>query len=175
MSGTGAWRNLTAPAAKPSGRIFADAEVLWQRACEYFTWCDSEPWHRSELAVTKAGASLHEVPVGRPYTMEGLTMFLGVSSGYFRQAEIELAAKVEKGKARRSERDVLEVIRRIRDAIRCQQIEGASVGLFTHSIVARINGLAERQDVTTAGEKLVSITVRDAETADALRQLEEEA
>ncbi|WP_297411402.1 terminase small subunit [uncultured Alistipes sp.] len=171
MNGDGVWREA-APRDRGT-RIFADGDELWRRACEYFAWCDDAPWRRCELAVSRVGNSIEEVPVGRPYTQEGLALFLGVSGSYFRQAEAELAAKDEQHRITESERGVLDAIRRIRTAIRCQQIEGAAVGIFNHSLVARLNGLTDRQDITSAGGRLVNITVRDEATAERLRELEE--
>ena len=47
----------------------------------------------------------------------------------------------------------------IEDEIRTDQIEGGMVGQFNPSITQRLNGLTEKTDVTTQGERISEIKV----------------
>ena len=153
-------------------RLFGDAALLWEEACKYFDWCDRHPWERSELVKYKGEAVEAAVPLGRPYSMDGLTVFLGVSGSYFRTAKNELRDKIEKGKASPSEAELLDMIERVEQTIRTQQIEGAAVGIFSTGLVARLNGLSDNVNVSNSGEAVVRVTVRDKETASHLDELE---
>jgi len=51
------------------------------------------------------------------------------------------------------------IITHIKDEIRQDQIEGALVGQYQQNIVARLNGLTEKTDVTTNGKDLNEIKI----------------
>lgn len=51
------------------------------------------------------------------------------------------------------------IVTRIKEEIRNDQIEGALVGQYQQNIVARLNGLTEKTDVTTQGERISEIKV----------------
>lgn len=153
-------------------RIFGDAAVLWDEACKYFDWCDRHPWEKAELVKYQGYASEAEVPLGRPYSMDGLTVYLGVSGSYFRTAKSELREKVEKGKAADGEIELLETIERVEQTVRTQQIEGAAVGVFNSGLVARLNGLSDNVNVTN-NQPVVKVSVRDAETDGHLTELDD--
>lgn len=55
--------------------------------------------------------------------------------------------------------DYSPIITRIKEEIRNDQIEGALVGQYQQNIVARLNGLTEKTDVTTGGDKINEIKV----------------
>lgn len=154
-------------------RLFGDAAILWGEACKYFDWCDRHPWEKTELVKYQGYASEAEVPLGRPYSMDGLTVYLGVSGSYFRTAKGELREKIEKGKATAAEVELLETIERIEQTIRAQQIEGAAVGVFNAGLVARINAISDSVNVSNSGEAVVRVTVRDQETAANMDELED--
>lgn len=154
-------------------KLFSDAATLLEEAYLYFDWCDRHPWEKTELVKYKGDYEEADVPLGRPYTMDGLTYYLGVSGSYFRSAKNNLREKIEKGKATATEVELLEAIEMIEQAIRTQQIEGAAVGVFSTNLVARINGLADNTNVSNNGEAVLRVTVRDQETADNLNELDE--
>jgi len=58
-----------------------------------------------------------------------------------------------------SYKDFLPICSRIKREIRRDQIEGGMAGIYNPSITQRLNGLTEKQDVTTQGEKINKITV----------------
>lgn len=153
-------------------RLFGDATLLWDEACKYFDWCDRHPWEKTELVKYQGYASEAEVPLGRPYSMDGLTVYLGISGSYFRTAKGELREKIEKGKATAAETELLEMIEQIEQMIRTQQIEGAAVGVFNAGLVARINGISDNVNVTNS-QPVVKVSVRDTETDGYLAELDD--
>lgn len=153
-------------------RLFGDASLLWKEACRYFEWADRTPRERVELVKYKGEASEVGVPVGHMYSMHELTVYLGVSGGYFRMAKRELREKIEKGKAKPSEVELLETMERIEGVIQAEQIGGAAVGLYAPQLVNRLNGLTDNVNVTN-GRPVVKVSVRDAETEAYLQKLDD--
>ena len=84
-----------------------------------------------------------------PLTMEGFDIFVmnyeGVKSKgvdhYFKNQDEGYSA-------------YLPICSRIKKEIRQDQIEGGMVGQYNTSITQRLNGLTEKTDVTTGGEKM---------------------
>lgn len=129
---------------------FNTAEVLWEAACEYFQWCDNNPFKKFE--VVKGGAlagTLVKIPTARPYTLHGLCLYLGVNTKYFNDLKDALKEKPDKNYS--------EVITRIEETIYCQKFEGAVAGFFNANIIARDLGLIDKKDLTTAGDKINNI------------------
>lgn len=153
-------------------KLFSDAAVLWDEACLYFEWCDRNPWYKPELVKYKGDYEEAEVPLGRPYTMEGLTNYLGVSVPYLTTAEKQLREKLDKLKVKpEAELELLEVYARIKQTIRAQQIEGGMLGVFNSNLTARITGVSDNINNSHNGEMTMKVTVRDQETADNLDAL----
>lgn len=157
----------------PKARLFADGEVLRSEVCKYFEWCDTNPRYRTELVKYQGMADDYHVPIKRPYTLQGLTTFLGVSERYFSGSRTQLSAKIAEGKATEIDRGILDVIEWAEQVIRTQHFEGGLTGEYSQQIVARLHGLVDRQDVTSDGEAIMNVSVRDQETADNLRALED--
>lgn len=154
-------------------KIFSDGAVLWSEALKYFEWCDRHPLYKVELVKYQGLADEADVPLGRPYTMDGLTVFLGVSPGYFRAAKSNIKNKIEANKASEDEVTLLDEMERIELIVRDQQISGAAVNIFSPNLVARLNGLAENVNQATSGEAVIRVSVRDQATADDLAELED--
>ena len=71
-------------------KLFATPEALWEAACEYFQWCDENPWttrkaiQRTMPVRRKKGKRTETVneqqtqqevsPTQRPYSLTGLCM-----------------------------------------------------------------------------------------------------
>lgn len=89
-----------------------------------------------------------------PLTMEGFEVFVynweGIESKgveqYFSNRDGRYLAYVD-------------ICSRIKKEIRRDQIEGGMVGQFNPSITQRLNGLTEKTDVTTQGERISEIKV----------------
>lgn len=155
-------------------KIFADGDLLLAHAEAYFKWCDTHPRYRAELVKYKGGYEEAEVPLGRPYSMDGLTVYLGVSGSYFRSAKANLKDKQESGTISKSEVRLLEVFEIIETIVRTEQVEGALVGQYKESLVARINGIADNINQNNTGNAVVRVTVRDKETAENLDLLSQQ-
>lgn len=169
LTGTQFWKLRT---KHGRDRLFGDPALLWDEACKYFDWCDRHPQARYELVKYKGDATEAEVPLGRPYSMDGLTAYLHVSNSYFRTAKTQLREKVEKDAVTPVEVELLETIEHIEQTVRTQQIEGAAVGIFNAGLISRLNGLADTMNVSNSGEAVLRVSVRDQMTADNMKELE---
>jgi hypothetical protein len=117
-------------------KLFASPDLLWQAACEYFDWCDKNPWFKND--VVKGGADVGttlRIPVARPYTLTGLCIYLKCNSAYFRTFKVQ---------ALEADKDFNTVITQIEETIETQQFEGAVVGVFNSNIISRKLGLVEK-------------------------------
>lgn len=117
-------------------KLFATPDLLWDAACEYFQWCDENPWCVIKNKTKGKTKEKEETPTQRPYTLTGFLSYCGANEAYwrqFKQAEHEGFSTV---------------VSRIENIIETQQLEGAIVGAFNPNIIARKLGLAEKQDST---------------------------
>jgi hypothetical protein len=118
--------------------IFANPEILWQCACEYFESVDENPFLVEEaIKVGDLAGTTMTVKKAKPYTLKGLCLYLDISDRYF----IDFEEALEKNG------DPLgfsQVITRIRNIIFTQKFEGASAGLFNPVIISRDLGLQEK-------------------------------
>lgn len=138
-------------------KLFASPELLWDAACEYFTWCDDNPIEAEDNKGTK---NVNTVKFNRPYTLKGFCIFCDASENWFK--EFRKALTEEKNN------DFLSVIRKIEDIIYTQKFEGAAIGIFNANIIARDLGLSDKTETEHSGE--MSITkiklIRGNEGAD---------
>lgn len=153
-------------------RIFGDAALLIAEAKLYFDWCDRNPRMRAELVKHQGVAEQYDVPIGRPYTMDGLCNYLGVSGAYFRTAKAELDVKLAKKLATVEEEALREAIAWIEETTRNDQIEGGMVGQYNANLVSRLNGLSDNVNTNVTGPAVLAISVRDDATAKNLELLE---
>ena len=149
-------------------KLFSTPELLWEAACEYFQWCDENPW-LSNKAIQKTvpvrrkkGKNVETVneqqvqqevsPTSRPYSLTGFCIYVGASSKWWSTFRSECRNK--------NDEDFLEVIARVEETIETQQFEGACVGAFNANIIARKLGLADKQEVdhTNAGKEFKSFS-----------------
>lgn len=123
-------------------KLFATPELMWEAACGYFEWCDDNPWFKNE--AIKSGdmaGTIVSVPTSRPYTIEGLCGYIDCNKVYFNHFENTLTNKKDIKSI-----DFSKVITRIREVIYRQKFEGASIGAFNPSIIARDLGLTDKTD-----------------------------
>jgi hypothetical protein len=126
--------------------IFDTPQKLWDAACEYFEVTDRRKWTKKDWVGKDAMPVTRETDT--PYTLRGMCIFLDVNSGYWSEFK-----QSDKAKAK----DFSEIITRIEDVIYNQKFEGASVGAFNASIIARDLGLKEQTDITTQGDKVAPV------------------
>lgn len=145
-------------------KLFETPPLLWEAAQEYFEWVDANPLTRSEqrkgtVVIPKGFEGdladiqnpIIEVEVGRPYTWEGLCIYLDCSPAYFRVFKLTMVEKKEGASEEeiKQQKDFLTIISRIEQSIYNQKFDGAAVGLFNGNIIARSLGLREHNELST--------------------------
>ena len=132
--------------------LFKSSELLWEAATEYFKWIEENPL----IAIDFKGKDAIEVemPHTRPYTMQGLCLYLGVNVQYFNDFEDRIKSnKIKKNK------DFALIITRIRETIYNQKFSGAACGFYNPSIIARDLGLTDKTDITTNGKDMAPVII----------------
>ena len=108
-------------------------DELWEKACEYFQWCEDNPWLKNEaIKGGDAAGTIMKIPTERPFTIHAFCIFCGIVTKTFWNYEQDEA--------------YLQVTTRIREIIYSQKFEGAAVGAFNANIIARDLGLTDRQE-----------------------------
>jgi hypothetical protein len=118
--------------------IFSSPEILEKKAFEYFKWVDENPIISKKTTTSDKGTFVNEDTLQRPYTWEGLYIFLDIESidGY------------------RKKNEFFGIITRIDRIIRTQKFEGATAGIFNANIIARDLGLKDQSDITSMGKQI---------------------
>ena len=119
-------------------KLFSSPAILWEEAVKYFTWCDENPFiEHKPMSVSNGNGQgsnieLIEVPIKRPYTWEGLEIFLDISS-------------LREYKTNENYNDFSQVIKQIEKTIYTNKYSGAASGFFNANIIARDLGLVDKQ------------------------------
>ena len=128
--------------------LFSSPTLLWEACTEYFEWCESNPLPCEEVSAGR----IVETKKLRPFTIQGLCLYLDCNTQYINQLERTLADKTDEVSA-----DFSIIIKRVREIIYNQKFTGAASGFFNANIIARDLGLTDKQDVTTAGNEIKQI------------------
>ena len=122
---------------------FKTPEEIEAKAEEYFKWCDANPiriYKRKDAGANqtaKSGSGVKsqegEAFANRPYTLDGLGLYVGVVWKDF--------------KTYHQDDEFSEVIRTLEARVRDQQVSGAMVGVYNSNLTARLNGIADTQNV----------------------------
>ncbi len=134
-------------------KLFETPELLWQAACEYFKWCEDNPFMETEQArgnsyyvdkddetgLKTFAPNLIELPKMRPFTLYGLCLYLDCSTSYFRAFK---STATEKSK------DFITVIEKMEEIIYNQKFSGAAAGFLNANIIARDLGLIDKGELT---------------------------
>lgn len=124
-------------------KIFESPEQFKQAAYEYFDTADNNPWLKMEVVKSGENAGqLLPVPTQKPYSIQALCIFLGITEQTFLNYEKDENYK-----------DFFEVFTHVRDIIETNQLEGATVGAYNANIVARKLGLTDKSNVTVNVEQ----------------------
>jgi hypothetical protein len=140
-------------------KLFATSKLMWEAACEYFQWCDDNPWMKEEIKTRPSGADITKTKLGRPYTIQGLCHYLDCNVQYFGDFKKNLPE---------GEEDFSLVVTRIEETIYRQKFEGASIGVFNSNIIARDLGLKDASSKEISGPgggpiKSIEVVFIDAE------------
>lgn len=137
------------------GRDFKyDPESFWNEAVKYFEWMQNNTWKNKEPIKSgdKAGTTM-DVPTQIPMSIETFCLFADIDDNTFFRYEKEKGYE-----------DFWDVTMRIRKIIESQQFEGATVGAFNPSIIARKLGLSENVNNNLSGaisvEQIKGMTVK---------------
>jgi len=129
-------------------KLFETPELMWAAACEYFQWCIDNPFQKAELTTYQGNSTIEEVPVMRPFTLEGVCLYMNANTAYFR---------LFKSQERANKEDFSTVITAIEETIANQQFSGAASGFLNANIIARKLGLKDSSDVTSDGKAITEI------------------
>lgn len=122
-------------------KIFATPEDLWEAAQEYFKWAEENPLYKNDsIRQGVRAGELIQTPVDRPLTIEGMCIFFGCTSETFQN----YASNSEEYK------DFFPITSQIKEIIRDQKLTGAVVGNYKENIVARLLGMADKQEVNSS-------------------------
>lgn len=112
--------------------IFANPEMLWEAAADYFEWVDDNPLYEDKITAYQGEVTHEPVAKMRAMTIGGLCIFLDISV----QAWSEYKSREGFG----------EITKQIEQIIRDQKFTGAAADLLNANIIARDLGLADRQE-----------------------------
>lgn len=130
-------------------KLFETPELLWEAACEYFEWCEENPLMEVEQAKGTSKPekddegkfvwppNLIELPKMRPFTMQGLCLYLDCGTAYFRNFKSE---------ERSQSKDFKSIIGKIEETIYNQKFSGAAAGFLNANIIARDLGLSDKTE-----------------------------
>lgn len=127
-------------------KLFETPILLWEAACEYFEWCDENPLIEitfDKLKENGKGDVLTEIylPKMRPYTLQGLCLYLDCSTEYIRHFEDN----------NKDSNEFMPVITRIKETIYVQKFEGSASGFLNPNIIARDLGLIDKKETEHKG------------------------
>lgn len=128
-------------------KLFASAKLLWDAACEYFQWCDENPWLEKDWVGKDAVEVEREKKV--PYTLTGFCVYVGASEAWWRNFR----------SGSNLDDEFLSVITRIEEIIRHQKFVGAANGAFNANIISRDLGLADKQESKNETNHTGAVTV----------------
>ena len=128
--------------ANPIGKppVYKTAKALWEKAVEYFEWVDANPL--KAMDYKGKDAIQVEIDKKRPYTIEGLCLFMNVGRRYLDDWE-----ERTRGKEDKRSKEYASVCSHIRAIIYANKFEGASAGFYNPMIIARDLGLAEKREI----------------------------
>ncbi len=118
---------------------FEKPEELWEAACEYFEWCESNPLYEVDF-IGKDALEVKK-PKMRAFTWEGLELFIDIHS-------------LRDYKTNPDYKDFSQVVSKIEKVIYNQKFTGAAAGFLNANIIARDLGLADKKEVNKVIKKL---------------------
>lgn len=144
--------------ARPFGtKNIETPEKMWEYFEAYRKEVKSTPFKVKDWVGKDADEVYREKE--KPLTMEGFEVWL------FKNHILNDLGDYFSNKDNRYE-DYATICRAIRTVIRNDQIEGGMAGIYNPSITQRLNGLVDKSDVTTAGEKITVPAIKLADGTD---------
>jgi hypothetical protein len=146
-------------------RIFATPEIMWQEACGYFDWCVKNPLYSVDFKGKDATEV--KIPLVRAFTWDGLCMYLGVNTAYFRTFRNQLKENTSMTSEQVS--DFNTVIEQISTVIRNQKFEAAAAGQLKENLISRDLGMVDKQEIVNIN----SVNMTKEEIKDISKLLDE--
>lgn len=137
LKGNNFWMRRTSHGTKA---MFTKPSDLYDAAIEYFEDSLNDPMYEVEAKVVGGKIKMVNTPKQRPFTVHGLTLFLGVSLDFWCHFKKSKTAQTE---------DFARVISYIEQAMYKQKFDGASNGFFNANIISRDLGLVDKSSVET--------------------------
>ncbi len=131
---------------------FKDPDQVWKIYQKYLKHLSENPMYRNELIKSgeRAGEVISvEVPV--PPNIWGFCLFADIE----RQTYYNYVG----GKSENLNEELIDIFTRVDDDIKSKQITGATVNLYNHAIVARLNGLKEAVQIDQTTPEQINITI----------------
>jgi hypothetical protein len=147
-------------------KLFSTPAILWGEAVKYFEWVDENPFIEFKpMSISNGNGQgsnieLIEVPVKRPYTWEGLEIFLDISS-------------LRNYKTDENYKDFMQVIGQIEKTIYSNKFTGAASGFFNANIIARDLGLVDKQQSSVNMKVKGPEGLTDEELAEQIKNAEQ--
>jgi hypothetical protein len=132
------WKNRT---KHGRDRLYAEPNTLWEAACEYFEWCESNPILEDTINFYQGAPYHEELKHQRVKTMGGLWIYLGI----FRQTWDLWKTQ------RKDDQDFIAVISLIEEVVREDKLTGAVAGVYNANIISRDLGLADKTSTEIGG------------------------
>ena len=126
-------------------KIFSTPEILWEAAVEYFEATKKRRRYIHEVHGKDAVRCDIEKEI--PFTKEGLYLYLDIDR--------------ETWNKYKERKDFVAVTARVEAIIYQDKFEGATVGQYHHSIIARDLGLSEKVDTTVREQPLFPDDVQE--------------
>ena len=120
---------------------YLTAQSFWDKACEYFQWCDDNP---ISIEIFK-GDEIATISKRRIYNHNGLLAFMGLTKT--EAEEYYLFADY---------RRVMEIINQV---IYSDKFEGAAIGLYSANLIARDLGLSDKKEISTTTNEIVVLEI----------------
>lgn len=111
---------------------FSSPEEMWERAVEYFKWCEENAIEEHKAFSFQGEITKTELPRMRAMTQAGLCTFLSIGKSTWH----DYCNKPE----------FSDVTSAINDVMYEQKFSGAAAGMLNANIIARDLGLAERSE-----------------------------
>jgi hypothetical protein len=122
-------------------RLYAEPNILWDAACEYFEWCESNPILEDTINFYQGAPYHEELKHRRVKTMGGLWIYLGIDRTTWALWKTQ----------RKDDQDFITVMSLIEEIVMEDKLTGAVAGVYNANIISRDLGLADRLNSELSG------------------------
>jgi hypothetical protein len=133
-------------------KAFESTDHLADKFDEYKKFVDDTPFYTNEAKSGAMGIpTIVQIPVRRPYSINGFSHFCGLSARYFYtfilEREKDIANEKLPERVRKEAQRYLEIYEFIKEQIYQQKFDGAVVSHFNATIIARDLNLIDKSEV----------------------------